>query len=115
MNAADSRFSLKSLLSHPLTRGLELDDPRMTELRLRVIQNKPFLRKIYAEWYQIISSRIPAGEGRVLEIGSGAGYFAEFVPEAIQSEVFFCRNASIIADARQLPFQNHSLKAIAMT
>jgi ubiquinone/menaquinone biosynthesis C-methylase UbiE len=115
MNATDSRFNLKSFLAHPLTRGVELDDPRMTELRLQVIRDKPFLRKIYSEWYRMIASRIPQGEGRVLEIGSGAGYFAEFAPEVIQSEVFFCRNVDIVADARQLPLPSGSLRAIVMT
>jgi SAM-dependent methyltransferase len=115
MDASDSKFSLKSLLAHPLTRGVELDDPRMTDLRLQVIRDKPFLRKIYSEWYRMIASRIPAGGGRVLEIGSGAGYFAELEPEAIQSEVFFCRNVDIVADACQLPFPTGSLKAVVMT
>src|SRR5262245_24065933 len=105
----------KHILQHPLTRSVELDDPKMTELRLRVIKSKPFLRRIYWDWYQMISSRIPAGEGAVLEIGSGAGYFTDIVPDAISSEVFFCRNADLITDARRLPFRDGSLKAIAMT
>lgn len=111
----EARFGLKSVLTHPLMRGLELDDPRTTELRLQVIQNKPFLRRIYSDWYQMICSKIPDGHGTVLELGSGAGYFADFAPEAIQSEVFFCRNIKLVTDARQLPFRNGSLKAIAMT
>jgi hypothetical protein len=78
----------KCLLAHPLTRGLELDDPRMTEFRLQVMQSKPFLRRIYADWYQMICSKMPNGDGSVLEIGSGAGHFVELAPKAIQSEVF---------------------------
>jgi SAM-dependent methyltransferase len=106
---------LRSLLDHPLTKGLDLDDPKTTELRVRIIREKVFLRRIYDEWYRTICAAIPAGEGAVLELGSGAGYFQEFVPEAIQSEVFACSNAHLVADARSLPFRDGSLKAIAMT
>jgi len=106
---------LKSLLDHPLTKGLDLDDPKTTELRLQIIREKPFLRRIYDEWYQTICSAIPAGEGLVLELGSGAGYFREFVPGAIQSDVFPCSNAHIVADARGLPFRDKCLKAIVLT
>jgi SAM-dependent methyltransferase len=107
--------SLKSVLAHPLTKGLDLDDPQTTELRLQIIQTKPFLRRIYDDWYQMLRARLPAGEGLVLELGSGAGYFHQFVPEVIQSEVFFCRNVDLVADARHLPFPDCSLKAIVMT
>jgi SAM-dependent methyltransferase len=106
---------LKSLLAHPLTKGLDLDDPQTTDLRLQIIREKPFLRRIYDDWYSMIRTRIPSGEGAVLELGSGAGYFGQFVPEAIQSEVFFCRNVDLVADARRLPFPDGSLKAIVMT
>lgn len=106
---------LKSVLAHPLTKGLELDDPRMTELRVQVIQSKPFLRRIYSDWYQMICSKIPAGDGAVLEIGSGAGHLVEFAPGAIRSEVFLCRNVDLVTDARQLALRSGSLKAIAMT
>jgi SAM-dependent methyltransferase len=107
--------SLKSVLAHPLTKGFDLDDPKTTELRREIIRGKPFLRRIYDDWYRMIRARVPHGDGRVLELGSGAGYFSQFVPEAIQSEVFLCRNVHLVADARRLPFSDGSLKAIVMT
>lgn len=109
------RLSLKSVLAHPLTKGLDLDDPRTTELRLDIVRSKPFLRNIYDDWYRMIRARIPAGEGGVLELGSGAGYFHQFVPEVVQSEVFFCPNVQLVADARSLPLATGSLKSIVMT
>src|SRR5258706_13158652 len=94
---------LNSILAHPLTKALDLDDPRTTELRLEIIRTKPFLRKIYDEWYRMIQSRIPAGDGEVLELGSGAGYLHRFVPEVIRSEVFPCATVELVADACLLP------------
>src|SRR5690242_11509894 len=75
-----SSFSmLKNLLAHPLTRGIDLDDPKTTTLRREIIRSKPFLRRIYNEWYRWIADQIPTGAGGVLELGSGAGFFDELV------------------------------------
>jgi SAM-dependent methyltransferase len=107
--------SIKSVLAHPLTRGLLLDDAKTTVLRFQIIQSKPFLRRIYDDWYTMIRSKIPEGKGLVLELGSGAGHFQRFVPDVIRSEVFLCPNVDLVTDARFLPFPSSFLKAIVMT
>jgi SAM-dependent methyltransferase len=106
---------LASFLAEPLTRGLHVDDPRTTELRLQILNRKPLVRRIYDDWYRMIRARIPDGGGGVLELGSGSGYLRKFVPEVIQSEVLPCSNADILVDACRMPFSSGSLKAIAMT
>jgi SAM-dependent methyltransferase len=106
---------LRRALAHPLTAGLSIDNPANTELRRQIIQSKPFLRKIYDEWYAELAQRLPEGQGRVLELGSGAGYCGKFIPGLITSEVFPCTGTQIVADARQLPFASGSLRAIVMT
>jgi SAM-dependent methyltransferase len=106
---------LKSLLAEPLTRTLDVDDPNTTELRLQIIKKKPLVRLVYDAWYRLIVARIPTGDGSVLELGSGSGYFRDFVPDLIRSDVFFCTNADLVVDARHLPFSTGSLKAIVMT
>lgn len=106
---------LRRLLAHPLTAGLPVDDPANTELRRKIIESKPFLRAIYDEWYEMLAKALPQMDGRVLELGSGAGYCARFIPKLITSEVFLCSNAQIVLDARQLPFADSSLRAIVMT
>jgi SAM-dependent methyltransferase len=104
-----------SWLCHPLTRGLSVDDPRATELRRRIIREKPFLRKIYIEWYKTIAAAIPAGPEPVLEIGSGAGFLEQFVPGLITSEIFACPGVKMVLDGQCMPFGDGSLRAIVMT
>ncbi len=104
-----------SWLSHPLTRGLSIDDPRTTELRRQIIREKPFLRKIYVEWYRFIASAIPSTPEPALELGSGAGFLGEFIPNLITSEVFPCPGVKIILDGHSLPFADATLRAIVMT
>lgn len=105
---------IKKWLEHPLTRGLDIDDPRTTSLRLEIIRSKPFLRKLYEEWYRTIASLF-APEERVLEIGSGAGFLKEFMPGLITSELFPVPGVERIIDAQKIDFDDASLDGIVMT
>jgi SAM-dependent methyltransferase len=105
----------KAWLSHPFTRGLDLDDPRTTEQRRAIIQHKPFLRRVYAEWYTTITRALPRGDEPVLEIGSGAGFLADFIPGLITSEILVCRGVRVVLDAGRLPFGDGALRSIVMT
>lgn len=106
---------LRWLLGHPLTRKLDLDSPETTALRREIILSKPFLRSVYRDWYRVIAERIPEGQGRILEIGSGGGFLESEVPGVITSEVFLSPGIDLVADGRQLPLSQYSLKAIVMT
>jgi SAM-dependent methyltransferase len=106
---------LKTWLTHPLTRGLDLDDPHTTCLRWQIIREKPFLRKIYEEWYEAIAWALPKSNGVIVELGSGGGFLSDFIPGLITSEVFMCPGVSAVLDALRLPFGDASLGAIVMT
>lgn len=107
--------TLRRLLAHPLTASLCLDDPSTTELRKQIIASKPMLKAIYDEWYRALARGLPAVEGKVLELGSGAGFCEQVIPGVITSEVFHCAGVKVIADAQRLPFRSGSLRAIVMT
>ena len=107
---------LHSLLAHPRTRHFDLDDPRTTECRRDIIREKPFLKRVYDDWYRLISAALPNDQGPVLELGSGAGFLREFVPrELITSERFYCAGVDAILDAQALPLEGGSLRGIVMT
>ena len=110
---AESFF--RRLLAHPLTASLQLDDPKTTELRKQIILSKPFLKAIYDDWYGMLARELPPVEGRVLELGSGGGYGARFIPGLITSEIFQCSDVQIVVDAQRMPFASSSLRAIIMT
>lgn len=107
--------SLARLLAHPSTRGLDLDAPETTALRRAIVRGKPFLRAIYDEWYRLIASRLPAPPGEILELGSGAGFLAEHVSGVITSDVMPLPGVDRVVDARSLPFEDGSVRAIVMT
>lgn len=108
---------LKSLLAHPLTRGLDLDAPETTALRRRILKEKRFLYALYQEWYSRLIAAIPTTDecsGHVLELGSGGGFFKDMLPECLCSDVFYCPGNDLILDARRLPFRSSSLRALLM-
>ena len=107
---------IKKWLAHPATRNLDVDSVETTLLRRRIIQEKPFLKKLYMEWYQSLLGSLPSTQGILLELGSGAGFLKELEPTVITSEVFACEGVDKQIDAcGRLPFEDGSLKAIVMT
>jgi SAM-dependent methyltransferase len=101
-------------LEHPLTRGLSVDDPQTTALRRTIIKEKTFLRALYSEWYMRLVTALPK-KGAVLELGSGAGFFADFRDEVITSDIFPTPSSQLVVDACRLPFLDDELVGIVMT
>jgi SAM-dependent methyltransferase len=102
------------LFSDPTTRGLDLDDPKLTEQRRTILKQKVFLHSIYLEWYKKLIDTLPSGQGACVELGSGAGFITDLVPELITTEILWSPNAKVILDGCVLPFADQSLKAVVM-
>lgn len=108
------RHVFKLLLAHPLTRALNIDDPNTTQLRRQIIREKRFLQQIYLEWYAALAEALPEGPGRVLELGSGAGFLNDLIHELITSDVFSYPGIRVVLDGEKLPFSNKVLRGILM-
>jgi len=102
-------------LTQPLARDCDINSPSTTQLRRRILLENPFLRRIYEEWYGAILETLPAGPGRILEIGTGAGFLSQRLPGLITSEIFQIPGLDLVLDSCRLPFAAQSLRAIVMT
>jgi SAM-dependent methyltransferase len=107
-------LTIRQLLAHPLTRGLDIDSPVTTQLRREIIQSKPFLRKIYLEWYAIVLQEAGDANGVLLELGSGAGFLGEQSKSVVTSDLFLVDGANVVLDGQHLPLKDQSVKALAM-
>jgi SAM-dependent methyltransferase len=105
---------MKKWLINPIMRDSDTDDSHALGLRRKVIQSKPFLRRIYQEWYQWVVSSILLSDGRVLELGSGMGFLADYIPGLFTSEVIPSGHVSLITDARDIPIAGSSLHSIVL-
>jgi SAM-dependent methyltransferase len=106
--------ALREAVQHPATKGISLDDPEMIVLRREILEEKPFLRKIYQDWYERLREGLIEPGGCTLELGSGAGFLQEYVPGLITSDVIFVRGLSAVLRAEALPVKTGGLDAVMM-
>ena len=105
----------KLVTVHPLARKIDLDSPETTVLRRQIIQEKPFLKKFYHECYRSIAQSLPNDiYGPVLELGSGAGFLKDYIPNILTSEIIKIPDVDLILDGTNLPFSANTLKGIVM-
>lgn len=93
-----------------------IDDPAHGKKLNELILKKKFLRKIYEDiyaWFAQGVQRCPAN-GVALEIGSGAGFLKQFIPDIHTSDVLPYPGIDQVVDAVKLPFPDGGLRAICM-
>lgn len=92
-----------------------LDDPRTTLEHRRIILEKPFLKRLYSDWYKtFIETARSVNKGKYLEIGSGGGFLKEVFPEVITSDILDLPVVDKVFSAEQMPFANEELGCIMM-
>ena len=92
-----------------------LDAPETSLAHRDIILRKPYLKRLYNDWYNVFSERlIGAHTGRHLEIGSGGGFLKEIFPEVITSDILNLPNVDMVLSAENLPFENSELASIMM-
>ena len=78
-----------------------------------IIQKKKFLNSIYFYFYeQLRPNNIP--EGKVVELGSGAGFIKKVIPKTITSDVIGGPEIDKVFFAEKMPFGNKTVAAILM-
>ncbi len=93
----------------------DLDSPETTILHGEIVRKKPFLKRLYKEWYALFkkeSQSLP--EGIRLELGSGAGFIKEFIPAIITTDVLPLPNIDRVMSAEKLDFPDNSISGIFM-
>ena len=92
-----------------------LDDPNTTLEHREIILNKPFLKKLYTEWYSNFknyTNDLP--EGKVIEIGSGGGFLKDVYPEVITSDIMPLSVCDMTFSAENILFEDNTVSAIFM-
>lgn len=93
----------------------DLDDPKTTLAHRDIILQKPFLKRLYMDWYKVFIDRSKKiKNGKYLEIGSGGGFLKEVFPEVITSDILSLPNVDQVFSAEQLPFKDNELASIMM-
>jgi SAM-dependent methyltransferase len=94
---------------------IPLDAPERTLLHKDIILSKPFLKRLYEEWYSVFVnelSELPPGQ--VVELGSGGGFLKELIPILISSDVLELPTNDITFSALDMPFEDNSVSGLFM-
>ncbi len=92
-----------------------LDDPRATLAHREIILKKPFLKRVYEDWYATFTKEEKAFPGgKFLEIGSGGGFLKDVFPGIITSDILALDCCDMVFSAEEMPFKNEELQGIFM-
>ncbi|MDX2171538.1 MAG: methyltransferase domain-containing protein [Bacteroidota bacterium] len=93
----------------------DLDDPKATLAHRDIILQKPFLKRLYKDWYDVfISKTKEIKTGKHLEIGSGGGFYKDVFPDVITSDILPLPNVDKVFSAEEMPFGENELASIVM-
>ncbi len=93
----------------------DLDDPATTLLHAEIVRKKPFLKKLYIDFYKQFRKATPEPEKKVLvELGSGGGFIKEVIDNVITSDILELPNVDKVFSALNMPFEDTSVDAFFM-
>jgi SAM-dependent methyltransferase len=105
-----------SFLKETTLDGLEVGSRDFFDAQKKLILQRPLLKHCYNHWYDRLlrDTNSAPSVGTLLELGSGGSLLKEHEPRFITSDVV-PDVAEQVIDARELPFPDKSLQAIALT
>jgi len=77
--------------------------------------NKPFLNKLYKEWYGTFASEIKnLAHGKIIELGSRVDFLKQIIPEVITSDILLLEDTDLTFSALDMPFETEEVSCILM-
>lgn len=93
----------------------ELDSKERTIFHRQIILHKPFLKRLYKEWYQVFINEIPnLPEGMLVELGSGGGFLKEVNPSIICTDILELPTNDMTFSALKMPFASEVVSGLFM-
>ncbi|MFN8255430.1 MAG: class I SAM-dependent methyltransferase [Bacteroidales bacterium] len=92
-----------------------IDSVERTLEHRKLIKNKPFLHRIYLDWYNWFLKIIPElPQGKIIELGSGGGFLKELAPQVICSDLIDLPHNDLTFSALDMPFEENEISGILM-
>src|SRR5436309_252653 len=90
-----------------------LSDHEYVSQHRKIWAARPELRCVYQEWFRQLLDCLH-GLQPIVEIGSGPGFFKEYFPRLISTDIVPSAYIDIVSDASSLPFRACSVGALVM-
>lgn len=110
-------MKISEWLKLPQARNIDdLDSPSATLVHKEIIEQKPFLKKLYTDFYnRFKESMTESAEDKLLvELGSGGGFIKDIVPNVITSDVIQLPGVDKCFSALAMPFEDNTVDAFFM-
>lgn len=91
----------------------DLDSKETLLKHKETIYKKPFLRKIYTNFYNRFKN-IKVSRGKLVELGSGGGFLRDIIPDVITSDVIKGPGIDKVFLASRMPFKKDDVSAFLM-
>ena len=93
----------------------DLDCPSTAAVHHRIIRSKPFLESVYRSFYREVVRNLPTPRtGTIVEIGSGAGFFNDILPDVVTSDVMPIDNIDVCFSGHAMPLHDGSVDALVL-
>ena len=89
-----------------------LDSKETLNEHIKIIRNNKFLYRVYKDFYNQIAFNIT--KLPVVEIGSGAGFIKNVIPNTTTTDVIKGNNVDKVFYAEKIPFKESSIGSIVM-
>lgn len=93
--------------------NISLDSQDTFSLHRKIINSRPFLKKLYKDFYlEFKKARVP--KGPLVELGSGAGFLKELIPNVLTSDIVKDGSIDKVFSATKIPFKKGAIAAFFM-
>lgn len=93
-----------------------VDDPKVTILRRKIIEEKVFLKNLYTDFYKVFKNSLRglSKKRKLVELGSGGGFLKKIITDVITSDVIKLPDVDLNFSATRMPFKNESVDRFFM-
>jgi SAM-dependent methyltransferase len=92
---------------------LPLDATGRTIQHRNIILSKPFLKKLYEEWYRkFIAEFKELPPGKLIELGSGGGFLKDLAPQVLSTDVMDLPSNDLTFSALNMPFKEGEISGL---
>jgi SAM-dependent methyltransferase len=111
--AAENVFHSSPYIGVYRMTNVKISDYEFVSQHRTIWAARPELRTVYQEWFEQLV-RCVEGLHPIVEIGAGPGFFKEYFPQLISTDVVPTPYVDVVCDAGSLPFQSGSVGALVM-
>jgi hypothetical protein len=109
-------MSLAGLLVEPELRGVDMDSPERIVVHRRILDRKPMIRGVFADFYRLcreLDDRYFGDTpGLRVELGAGVSFLKGLYPDVMTTDVVPAAHLDAVVDAQATGFPDGSVRAL---